>query len=206
MRTSVRATIATTAALAGAAVVGGALFLYSGAYDVGADAPHWPVTYRILDEARVRSIKAHADGIAAPADLGSQARVVAGTAHFAAHCAVCHSAPGVDAEDMADGMYPKPPVLTHVSDRYTPGELFWILKNGIKMSGMPSWGDHGDDQLWNAVAFLEKLPGMTPEQYGALVKEAEAAGGHDMGKGQGGMSMSGMDMPGHGADPGVRHP
>lgn len=88
---------------------------------------------------------------------------------------------------MAEGMYPKPPVLNDVAQRYTPGELFWILKHGIKMSGMPSWADHGDDDLWNIVAFLEKLPGMNSSTYQALVARAEAAGGHHM--------HHDMDMP-----------
>jgi mono/diheme cytochrome c family protein len=186
-----RKIIGTVIVLVAVGLVGGAAFAYSGAYDVAATDPHWPITYRVLDAARVRSIKVHAAGIAAPADLDSQARVVAGTSHFAEHCSTCHSAPGVEASDMADGMYPKPPALTDVAQRYTPGELFWILKNGIKMSGMPSWGDHGDDDLWNAVAFMEKLPGMTEEDYGRLVMASMAAGGHHM---HGGHAMGGMNM------------
>lgn len=75
-------------------------------------------------------------------------------------------------------MYPKPPPLTGASKRFTPGELFWILKYGIKMTGMPAWGDHSDDDLWNAAAFLEKLPDMTPDDYQRLKAVAEAAGGH----------------------------
>lgn len=195
-----RKIIGTFIVLAVLVVLGGAAFIYSGAYDIAATSPHWPITYWVLQTVRDRSIEANAAGIAPPADLGSQARVVAGTSHFSEHCAECHSAPGVKAEDMADGMYPKPPVLTDVSKRYTPGELFWILKHGIKMSAMPSWADHGDDQLWNAVAFLEKLPGMTPEQYGKLVVAAKAAGGHNMhdmhGGGQTTTDMPGMDMGG----------
>lgn len=186
-----RKIIGTIIVLVAAGLVGGAAFAYSGIYDVAANDPHWPITYRVLDAARVRSIKVHAAGIVAPADLGDQARVVAGTSHFSEHCSTCHSAPGVEASDMADGMYPKPPVLTDVAQRYTPGELFWILKHGIKMSGMPSWTDHGDDDLWNAVAFMEKLPTMSEADYGKLVMASMAAGGHHM---HGGHAMGGMSM------------
>ena len=190
--------LVTVAALAGAAVLGAAAFVYSGAYDVAATAPHWPVTYRLMEAARVRSIKAHAAGIMPPADLDSQVRIVNGTSHFAEHCAMCHAAPGVEAQDLAEGLYPKPPVLTDVARRYTPGELFWILKNGIKASGMPSWGDHGDDDLWNTVAFMERLPGMSEQDYGKLVMASMAAGGHHMhgGSGSGPMNMDSMDMSG----------
>jgi mono/diheme cytochrome c family protein len=175
-------------------LIGGAGIIYSGAYNVAATAPHWPATRWLIETARVRSIKAHAGGIVPPTDLGSQARVVAGTSHFSEHCIVCHAGPGVEADDMADGMYPRPPALTHVSGQYSPGELFWILKNGIKMTAMPSWGDHSDDDLWDTVAFLEKLPGMTHEEYEALMTAAEAAGGHHK-HGVGAMDMPGHEMP-----------
>ncbi len=91
-------------------------------------------------------------------------------------------------------MYPKPPVLTHVASRRTPAELFWILKHGIKMSGMPAWGDHGDPALWNIVAFLEHLPDTDARQYAELTREAAAAGGHHM---HGAAAMGGMDMSAH---------
>lgn len=175
-------------------LVGGAGFIYSGIYNVAATEPHWPGTRWLIETARVRSIKAHASGIVVPADLSTQARIVAGTSHFSDHCVGCHAGPGVEADDMAEGMYPKPPVLTHAAEQYTPAELFWILKNGIKMTAMPSWGDHSDDDLWNTVAFVEKLPGMTHEEYETLIAAAEAAGGHHM-HGAGEMSMPRHDMP-----------
>jgi len=163
----------------GAIIVGGiAALIYSGAYNVAASEPHWSPTIRLLEVARRQSVRAHAATIQPPADLGESERVVAGTAHYAEHCATCHAGPGVEADDMAEGMYPKPPALTDVSKRFSPGELFWILKNGIKMTGMPAWGDHSDDELWSMVAFLDQLPGMTPEAYRDLRAAAEAAGGH----------------------------
>jgi len=155
--------------------------VYSGAYNVAATDRHSGQTHSVFEMARVRSIKAHAAGIAPPADLASEARVVAGTSHFAEHCAMCHTAPGVEAQDLADGMYPKPPVLTDAGTRYSPGELFWIVRNGIKMSGMPAWGaDHSDDDLWNTVAFMQRLPTMSEQDYGKLIMASMAAGGHHM--------------------------
>jgi len=175
----------------------GAAAIYSGAYNVAATDPHWSLTYRIMEAARVRSIKAHAAGAVVPAGFDDQAKVVAAVGHFAAHCAVCHGSPGGERGDLAAGMYPRPPDLTDVSGRYTPAELFWILKNGIKMSGMPSMADDGDDLLWATVGFLEKLPGMTPDDYNDLWMASQAAGGqhHQMPMGQHPMtSMDGMDM------------
>jgi hypothetical protein len=175
-----RTVILTLGSLAVVGVLGAIGFIYFGVFNVAASEPHWPITYRVMEMARIRSIKMHATGIQTPSNLGDYTRIIAGTAHFADHCASCHSAPGVDADDMAEGMYPKPPVLTNAAKRWAPGELFWILKNGIKMSGMPSWADHGDDDLWNVVAFLEKLPALSTEDYGKLVVESANAGGHMM--------------------------
>lgn len=188
--------IGTIVVLVVVALITGAIGVYSGLYNVAATAHHWGITYAVLDTARKRSIEGHAAGIVAPANLDTQARVVAGTSHFSTHCSVCHSAPGVDAEDMAEGMYPQPPVLTDVSKRFTPAQLFWILKNGIKMSGMPSWADHGDEAMWNIVAFLEELPKIDKQHYAELVKASVAAGGHHMQGGgtTGGMEMGGMKM------------
>jgi mono/diheme cytochrome c family protein len=122
--------------------------------------------------------QAHAAGISVPPGLDDPAKLLIGTEHFAAHCAVCHGAPGVPKGDIAHGLSPQPPDLTHASDHYTPPELFWILKHGIKTTGMPSWGDHSDDELWATAAFLEKLPGMTEQDYAKLVMARMAHGGH----------------------------
>lgn len=78
-------------------------FICSGTYDIGADAHHWGLTDHVFETARVRSIKAHASGIAVPADLNDAAKVVAGVSHYAEHCAVCHGAPGVERGDLAEG-------------------------------------------------------------------------------------------------------
>jgi hypothetical protein len=100
-----------------------------------------------------------------------------GVDHFADHCAVCHGAPGVPKGDIAEGLYPQPPDLAVTSKRHTDAELFWIMKHGIKMTGMPSWSDHSDGELWATVAFIRKLPGMAPEEYAKLVKQVMSHGG-----------------------------
>src|SRR5262249_31819933 len=145
---------------------------------VAANDPHWSFTHRVLEIARVRSIKAQAGSLKAPGDLGEQAQVVSGTSHFAEHCSSCHTAPGVEASELAKGMYPRPPILTKAAKQWSDAELFWIIRNGIKMSGMPAWPDHSNDDIWSIVAFLKKLPAMSEQDYGNLVKEAMAAAGH----------------------------
>jgi mono/diheme cytochrome c family protein len=164
-----RTVLATAIAAYGLLMLVGVGLIYSGAYDIGADTPHWGLTFQVFETARVRSIKAHAAGLTPPAGLDDQAKILIGVEHFADHCAVCHGAPGVPKGDIAKGLYPQPPDLAVTVNRYTATELFWTIKHGIKMTGMPSWADHGNDELWATVAFLKKLPEMTPEEYGKLV-------------------------------------
>jgi len=159
-------------------VLSGFAAIYAGAYDVAATSPHWPVTTWLLTTARTRSIKAHAANIQTPPGLDDPAKVLIGVGHFAAHCAVCHGAPGVPKGAMARGLYPPPPNLAKTALLYTPAELFWILRHGIKMTGMPSWSDHSDEEIWATVGFLEKLPGMSEREYAELLTAGMAHGGH----------------------------
>jgi len=160
-----------------AVTVGGAV-IYAGVYDVAATTPHWPVAGAIIETARVHSIKAHAAGIAVPPGLDDPAKVLIGVEHYAAHCAVCHGAPGVPKGDIGRGLYPPPPNLAKTAALYSPAELFWTLKHGIKMTGMPAWSDHSDEELWATVAFVEKMPGMSEQEYAGLVMAGMAHGGH----------------------------
>ncbi len=197
-----RTIIATVAVAIALVFLGGLGFIYSGVYNVAATDQHWGLTHQVLEIARIRSIKAHAAGIAVPAILDEQTAIVMGVEHFAAHCAMCHGAPGVPKGDIAKGMYPQPPDLTDTAKRYAPAELFWIIKNGIKMTGMPSWSQHSDDEVWGTVAFLKKLPGMSVEQYGKLVMQAMQHGGqHNPGGADRGADHRPESAPAGGADP-----
>jgi mono/diheme cytochrome c family protein len=157
-------------------ILGVAGFAYSGLYDVGATAPHWPVTEWLFRTVRVNSIKRHAAGLQPPTDFQSDANLLHGVDHFAAHCAVCHGAPGVPRGDIAHGLYPQPPDLKDAAKQYTAGELFWILKHGIKMTGMPAWSDHSDAELWATVAFMQKLPTLTEQDYAKLIMQNMSRG------------------------------
>ena len=171
------------------AAAGGAAFIYSGAFSVAATDPHWEATYWIMEKTRMRSIQTHAAGLVPPAGYDQEAKIQGAVGHFSEHCATCHGGPGVNRDAIAQGMYPPPPNLQNVASRYKPGELFWILKNGIKMSGMPSMADDGDELLWNTVALLQKMPGMTDEQYNDLWMASQAQGG------MAGMNHGNMPMP-----------
>jgi mono/diheme cytochrome c family protein len=164
-----------------AALVGGvllaviaiaALAIYLGAYNIAADIPHTQPVYWLLETARERSIEVRAEGIIVPGDLSDPKRVASGAGQYAAMCAGCHLAPGMKRTEIARGLYPRAPELRRGTD-LTPAEEFWVVKHGIKMTGMPAWGvTHDDELLWDVIAFLQKLPELTVEQYQALVKSA----------------------------------
>jgi mono/diheme cytochrome c family protein len=170
--------IGTIATMVGVAVLGGCILIYSGVYDVAATEPHWTLTHWMVGLVKLRSIKAHAAGVSTPANLSDDSEVAEGVEHFAAHCVICHGAPGVSSEDFVRRLYPSPPDLTAVSETYGPGELFWIVKNGIKATGMPAWRDHSDDELWAIVAFLRKLPNISAEKYASLLTVSTTGGDH----------------------------
>lgn len=144
-----------------------ALLLYLGMFPVAADEPHWGLTERILQTVRDRSVLRQSRDIVVPAldDPRLQAR---GGGQYVEMCAGCHGAPGVPGNELQRGLYPPPPSLAdHAME---PRQTFWVIKHGFKMTGMPAWGrSHDDGEIWAIVAFIGKLPGMTPEQYQTIV-------------------------------------
>jgi len=155
-------------------VVLAAAFLYFGVYNIAADAPHTRPVYALLENLRDRSIAVHARGITPPSDLASPQRISAGAGLYTEMCSGCHLGPGVEKSEMSQGLYPQAPELAKGQD-LTAAQQFWIIKHGVKLSAMPAWGKtHPDPLIWDMVAFVRKLPGMTPEEYKRLVASAPA--------------------------------
>ena len=154
--------------LVGAAAVG----IYAGLYNIAADVPHTQPVYWLLETVRDRSIAARAHNIIVPNNLDDSNRVSRGAGQYAEMCSHCHLAPVMERTEASRGLYPRAPELRRKTD-LTPAEQFWIVKHGVKMTGMPAWGiTHDDELLWDVVAFVRKLPELTPEQYETLVKNA----------------------------------
>jgi mono/diheme cytochrome c family protein len=155
------------------AVIGGAsLLVYAGIYNVAADIPHSQPVFWLMKTIGERSIAVHAAGVVVPGDLADPKRIAAGAGQYAEMCSSCHLAPGMKRTEISRGLYPRAPELRRGSD-LTPAEEFWVVKHGVKMSGMAAWGmTHDDELLWDVVAFLRKMPELTPDQYQALVKSA----------------------------------
>ncbi len=156
-------------------------YVASGAYDIGADTPHWDMTRAAIETFRDRSIAVRTRDISVP-DLGDEQLVLKGAGQYAAMCVNCHLAPGMKDSEIRPGLYPQPPNLSE--KRVDPARAFWVVKHGLKMSGMPAWGlGHDDAAIWSIVAFVSKLPGLSEDHYKQMVADAppdEEMGGMKM--------------------------
>lgn len=162
------------AALALAAIAAAAGLLWFGAYDVSATNQHLAPTYWLLDTALRRSVVQRAKRIEVP-PLDDARQIARGAARFRQHCAQCHGAPGVAPEAFALGLTPAAANLAHTARVWRPAELFWTIRNGVKMTGMPAWAFRmDDDEIWSIVAFLRVMPELSPEQYGRVAERAAA--------------------------------
>ncbi len=159
----------------------GAGVVYSGVIDVGADEPHSPAVLALLETARERSIAVRASELQVP-DLEDEALVRSGAGNYDSMCIGCHLAPGTGETELSQNLYPAPPNLAEHGTGDNPAAAFWVIKHGIKATGMPAWGKSMDDPyIWAMVAFLQRLPQLDAQQYRELVA---ASDGHQHGGGE----------------------
>ncbi|AYC33168.1 cytochrome c [Pseudomonas cavernae] len=171
-------TLAITGTVTAVAVAG---VVYAGLVNVGADDPHFAAVHALLATARDRSIEVRARNIEVP-NLNDEALIRAGAGNYNSMCIGCHLAPGVAETELSQSLYPAPPNLTKVGVDGSPSAAFWIIKHGIKSTGMPAWGKSmSDPYIWGIVAFLQQLPTLDAEKYRALVA---SSGGHQHGGGE----------------------
>jgi mono/diheme cytochrome c family protein len=161
-------------------IIGGFLaYIYSGAYSVAATKQNPGWIDWIVRTTRSHSISARVDNVKVPQNLNTAHRIAVGAKHYAAMCAVCHLAPGVKHSETRAGLNPRPPNLPKIAKYLKPKQAYWAIKNGIRMTAMPAWGvTHSDEKLWDIVAFVEALPGMSPKRYKALSAGGEAEHRH----------------------------
>ena len=145
-------------ALAIAGAIAAAGFFFGGFFDIAATWQDPPAVASAIVRVRNASIQRHATE-KAPANFGDAARVPAGAKAFAmAGCANCHGAPGVKWAKFSEGLNPDPPDLKEVAGELDPPEIFHVVKNGIRMTGMPGFGAFvSDDDIWSIAAFVKKI-------------------------------------------------
>jgi cytochrome c553 len=156
--------------------LGGFAVAVSGLMPLRASTGHWAVTRWLLVFSKERSIVTHSALIDAP-PLDGRARLVRGAAHYDRGCSPCHGSVLGRIPRVAEAMLPPPPYLPPRVSRWSPAQLFYLVKHGLKFTGMPAWPAAGrDDEVWDVVAFLRALPGMGADDYRRLASAAAAAG------------------------------
>lgn len=147
------------------ALVAAAVAVYFGLYDVAAVDQHLVPTYWLLYTNMERSVHERSKRVKAPPLEGAE-YASRGVTLYREHCLRCHGAPGVAPEAFALGMNPIAANLAHTSKERTPAELYWTVKYGLKMTGMPAWEFRlNEEELWDVVAFLKRLPQISPAEY-----------------------------------------
>ena len=159
------------------AMAGGMAVIYTGAYPVGADQEHWPLTDRLLETARERAVMRAARAVDVQLPRLDEDALLAAVAGYEDMCAACHAPPGHSLTALARGLNPPAPDLAIAARERTAAEVYWVTRHGIRMTGMPAWGvTHSDDELWPLVALIMQFAEMGPDEYARLVDRVRAEG------------------------------
>ena len=144
------------------------LVLATGAINVGADVKPGLVERTVAPWARDRSVEKRAPKEKNPY-AGDPAAIATGFDHYRANCVMCHGAPDVEGAELSKGLNPPAPSLGKGENDTSDGELFWVIKHGIRMTPMPAFGPtHTDEEIWKIVAFIRHLPNLTAQERDAL--------------------------------------
>ena len=143
----------------------GLLVILTGGYNVAATDRHPALSEWALTTTMRNAVQEAADDIEAPAEF-TPAMITAGAGEYKAMCVQCHGGIGEGRAEWAETMRPKPPALAHAAREWSSEEIFWLVKHGVKMSGMPAFGPtHDDRTLWNIAAFVKAMPEMSEQEY-----------------------------------------
>ncbi len=153
------------------------LFAWSGIYNVAASSGHWAIVEALLRFGMQNSVSLRARTVTPPITLDSPDLIQLGATHYERGCAVCHGSPIGSGNRVTDAMLPSPPNLMTSQRPWKDEELFWIVRHGIKYTGMPGWlAIERADEVWPVVAFLRALPAMSAAQYRGLAMGVEPQG------------------------------
>jgi mono/diheme cytochrome c family protein len=149
------------------AIIGAA---YSGIPDVAATKPEGKTMRWFLSTTKDHSIGSRAASIVVP-PLEDSTFVTTGFDHYNKMCVSCHGAPGKNADEFARGLNPHAPNLARSTRDMDPSEMFLVVKDGIKMTGMPGFAStQSDSEVWAMVAFLKRLQTLSTEEYSTFQK------------------------------------
>jgi cytochrome c5 len=161
--------------LLGAGVIA---FAWSGIYNIAATEPHWGVTRDLIETVRDRSVAVRSRDLKPPNKDAAQSGVET-VIHYQETCLTCHGGPGLEPAEFASGLNPQPPELASedaLNDR-SKAQVYWIIKHGLKMTGMPAQGpSHGDELMWRLADLVLKLSDMSPQEYEQRVRAGRMEG------------------------------
>jgi mono/diheme cytochrome c family protein len=154
-------------------------FVHSGIFNVAATNKDSPLIAWLLHTTMEKSVERRAQNIEVP-DINKNEMILAGLSDYVEMCAQCHGEPDKPSSILTQGLNPAPPDLEHLAEGGTAAEMFWIINNGIRMTGMPAFGKtHEADEIWPVVAFLQSAKGITSIEFKRMKIKAEAYGHHD---------------------------
>ncbi len=158
-------------------------FVHSGIFNVAATNKDGPIITWLLNTTMKKSVERRAQNIEVP-DINNNEMILAGLSDYVGMCAQCHGEPDKPSGILAQGLNPAPPDLEHLAKAGTAAEMFWVINNGIRMTGMAAFGKtHQADEIWPVIAFLQSAKDITSSEYSQMKKEAEAYGHHKAGPG-----------------------
>lgn len=138
---------------------------------IGTKQPPGPLETAVARLARTTMIPAAARRLRNPEPATSE-NIRSGLEHWADHCASCHGNNGAGGTEMGRGLYPPAPDMRlAATQNLSDGELFYIIENGVKLSGMPAWGIGSDDSArstWHLVQFIRRLPSLSEAELAAM--------------------------------------
>ena len=150
------------------------VFIYSGWYNVSANEPESGIVEWVLNTTKDKSIESRSKDITVP-DLNDSSMIIEGFEHYNEMCVGCHGAPGNEETELTKALNPPAPYLVEGAKEIDPKDLFWITKNGIRMTGMPAWGKtHSDEKIWAIVAFVKQLSNITAEDYKKMESHSDS--------------------------------
>jgi len=153
----------------------GLLFAWSGLFQISASSGHWKITDWFLHWTMQNSVRTYST-FQTPAEVRDDTALISAAGHFRQSCAACHGAPGLAPSPAMQSATPPAPDLGTTVGHYDDAELFWIVKHGVKYTGMPAWPTlDRPDEVRRMVGFLRRLPGMTAQEFAALTEAQGSA-------------------------------
>ncbi len=145
----------------------GAVFVWFGCFNVSARVPHSDITVEAIEVLRDRSIIVNSRDVKTP-PMADPALAPKGAATYNEACIPCHGAPGISARPFSQGLYPAPANLLSgsIQSEWEDAQLYWIAENGLKLTGMPSFGStYEKNEIAAVIAFVRRLPKISPVEY-----------------------------------------